>query len=136
MVGTGQNLVPEELTALVEEGHKMLVPAFELGYTCGLLMQLSAITACVANLDLIGDLTDSILACRKNVTTSFMINMISIDMFNFGILDLQLDALLDASTAVVLVVLMFMQADPGTLSWACMYVPILIVIICATLCKA
>jgi hypothetical protein len=136
MVGTGQNLVPEELTALVEEGRKMLVPAFELGYTCGLLMQLSAITACVANLDLIGDLTDSILACRKNVTTSFMINMISIDMFNFGILDLQLDALLDASTAVVLVVLMFMQADPGTLSWACMYVPILIVIICATLCKA
>ena len=136
MVGTGQNLVPEELTALVEEGRKMLMPAFEQGYTCGLLMQLSVITACVANLDLIGDLTDSILACRKNVTTSFMINMISIDMFNFGILDLQLDALLDASTAVVLVVLMFMQADPGTLSWACMYVPILIVIICATLCKA
>ena len=136
MVGTGQNLVPEELTALVAEGRKMLMQAFEQGYTCGLLMQLSAITACVANLDLIGDLTDSILACRKNVTTSFMINMISIDMFNFGILDLQLDALLDASTAVVLVVLMFMQADPGTLSWACMYVPILIVIICATLCKA
>ena len=136
MVGTGQNLMPEELTALVEEGRRMLMLAFEQGYTCGLLMQLSAITACVANLDLIGDLTDSILACRKNVTTSFMINMISIDMFNFGILDLQLDALLDASTAVVLVVLMFMQADPGTLSWACMYVPILVVIICATLCKA
>ena len=136
MVGTGQNLVPEELTALVEEGRKRPMPAFEQGYICGLLMQLSVITACVANLDLIGDLTDSILACRKNVTTPFMINMISIDMFDFGILDLQLDALLDASTAVVLVVLMFMQADPGTLSWACMYVPILIVIICATLGKA
>ena len=136
MVGTGQNLVPEELTALVEEGRKMLMPTFELGYTCGLLMQLSAITACVANLDLIGDLTDSILANRMNVTIPSMINMIYIDMLSFGILDLQLDALFDASTAVVLVVLMFMQADPGTLSWACMYVPRLIGIICATLCKA
>ena len=116
MVGTGQSQMPEELAALVEEGHRMLMLAFEQGYTCGLLMQLSVTTACVARLDLIGELSDSTLANRMNVITLSMINMICIDMLSFGILDLHLDALFDASTAVVLVVLMSMQVEPGTLS--------------------